>query len=196
MSERRIFVYGLAFELALGGIGILGGVITGVPALAGARLEWRAVALGLVGTLPLLAFFVVSWRSPRRELREIRDQLERLLPRLIGGLGVLWWLGVAALAIAAGIGEELLFRGFLQGSLEHALGATLGLLAAGVVFGLVHAITPAYAVIATLMGLYLGLAWRVSGNLVVPITIHAAYDAAVIWFVMRSGGGVRKDRVG
>jgi membrane protease YdiL (CAAX protease family) len=191
MSERRLFLYGVVFELALGGIGILGGALTGVPALGGARLEWRAVAVGLVATLPLLAFFAVSWRSPRRELREIRSRLERLLPRLIGGLGVSWWLGVVVLALAAGIGEELLFRGFLQGSLEHMLGATLGLLAAGLVFGLVHAITPAYAVIATFMGLYLGIAWRVSGNLVVPITIHAAYDAAVIWFVMRKAGGAR-----
>lgn len=191
MSERRLFLYGVVFELALGGVGMLGGALTGVPTLGGARLEWRAVAVGLVATLPLLAFFSVSWRSPRRELREIRSRLERLLPRLIGGLGVLWWLGVVVLAIAAGVGEELLFRGFLQGSLEHALGATLGLLAAGFVFGLVHAITPAYAVIATLMGLYLGIAWRVSGNLVVPITIHAAYDAAVIWFVMRNAGRAR-----
>ena len=188
MSERRIFLFGLAFELALGAVGLLGGALTGVPALAGARVELHAVATGLVATLPLFAFFAVSWRSQRRELREIRAQLEKLLPRLLGGLGGLQWLGVVMLATAAGIGEELLFRGFLQGSLEHVLGTALGLLAASLVFGLVHAITPAYAVIATLMGVYLGTAWRWSGNLVVPITIHAAYDAAVIWFVMRNGG--------
>jgi len=94
-------------------------------------------------------------------------------------------LGVLALAVAAGVGEELLFRGFLQGTLEHFAGPTTGLVVASVVFGLAHAITPIYALVATLMAFYLGAAWRLAGNLIVPITIHAAYDAAVIWYVMR-----------
>jgi membrane protease YdiL (CAAX protease family) len=192
VSERRLFLYGLVFELGLGAIGLLGGVLTGVSASATIRLETRAVFLGLVATVPLLVFFALSWRSSRAELRAIRTQLERLLPRLLGGLGEQRWLGVLALAIAAGIGEELLFRGFLQGTLENALGATFGLLAASIVFGLVHAITPTYATIATLMGLYLGLMWRWSGNLFVPITIHAAYDAAVIAYVLANGISARE----
>ena len=89
-----------------------------------------------------------------------------------------------ALAVAAGIGEETLFRGFVQGSLAHALGPTAALALASVVFGLAHAVTPAYAMIATIIGFYLGCAWQVSGNLLVPVTIHAVYDAVAIGYVM------------
>jgi hypothetical protein len=181
MRERRVFLYALAFELILGVIGVLGGALTGAPALADFRWELRAPTLGLALTLPLLAWFALSWRSERPALREIRVTLERLLPDLLGGLG---WPALLGLSLAAGLGEEILFRGFVQGSLERATGPAVGLIAASAVFGLAHAITRTYALVATLMALYLGAAWRLGGNLLVPITIHAAYDAVVIWTVL------------
>lgn len=192
MRKRRVFLYALAFELVLGVLGVLGGALTGVPALADFRWDPRAPVLGLALTLPLLAWFALSWRSERPALREIRATLELLLPRLLGGLG---WPGLLALSLAAGLGEEILFRGFVQGSLERATGAMVGLIAASVVFGLAHAITRTYALVAALMALYLGAAWRLGGNLLVPITIHTAYDAVVIWTVLsravagRAAGG-------
>ena len=163
---------------------MLGGMLTGVPALADFRCEWRALAVGVAATLPLLVAFAAIWSSPRSELREIRETLERLLPRLLGDEGGSWRLRVIALAVAAGIGEETLFRGFVQGSLAHVLGPTAALALASVVFGLAHAVTPAYAMIATIMGLYLGCAWHVSGNLLVPVTIHAVYDGVAIGYVI------------
>lgn len=188
MSVRRIFAYSIGFEMLLGIVGVLGGMLTGVPALADLRFDPRAIGVGLVTTAPLLLGFVALWRSPRVDLREIRETLEHLLPRLLGDDDGTRWLRVLAVASAAGIGEEILFRGFLQGSLEHSLGPLWGLVAASVVFGLAHAISPAYAVIAAIMGLYLGFAWRIGGNLLVPITVHAVYDAAVIGYVLRGGG--------
>jgi membrane protease YdiL (CAAX protease family) len=188
MSGGRIFAYSIGLEMLLGIVGVLGGLLTGVPALADLRFDPRAIGVGLVATLPLLLGFVALWRSPRIDLREIRETLERLLPRLLGDADGTRWLRVLAVSIAAGVGEEILFRGFLQGSLEHALGPVGGIIAASVVFGLAHAISPAYAVIAVIMGLYLGCAWRIGGNLLVPITVHAVYDAAVIGYILGSGG--------
>ena len=181
MSERRVFLYALAFELALGALGLLGGVLTGVPALADFRWSVSKLMLGLALTLPLLLWFTASWRSERPALREIRRTLERLLPHLVGGFGL---PGLLLLSMAAGVGEEILFRGFLQGSLEHATGPVIGLVAASVIFGLAHAITPTYALLAASMAIYLGTAWRIGGNLLVPITVHAAYDAVVMWTVL------------
>jgi hypothetical protein len=192
MSARRIFAYSIGFEMLLGIIGVLGGMLTGVPAMADLRFDPRAIGVGVAATLPLLAGFVVLWRSPRVDLREIRKTLERLLPRLLGDDDGTRWLRVLAVAIAAGIGEEILFRGFLQGSLEQALGPVGGIVAASVVFGLAHAISPAYAVIAAIMGLYLGCVWRIGDNLLVPITVHAVYDAAVIGYVLGSGSEGRR----
>ena len=187
MNAQRLFVYSIGFEMLLGVVGVIGGLLTGVPALTDLRFDPRAVGIGVVATLPLLPCFVALWRNRRPELGEIRETLERLLPRLLGGGDQARWLRVLAVSIAAGVGEEILFRGFLQESLEQALGPAGGIIVASIVFGLAHAISPAYAVIAAVMGLYLGCAWRVSGNLLVPITIHAAYDAAAIGYVLRSG---------
>jgi len=96
--------------------------------------------------------------------------------------GLMKWLGnagpaaLAALAIMAGIGEELLFRGVLQGGLENPLGTWWALLIASLLFGLAHALTPAYFVLATLMGVYLGLIYVWTSNLLIVIVIHALYD--------------------
>ena len=183
MTQRRFYLYAIGFELGLGGVAIVVGRLLDVPVAADLHWDTRAVAYALTATLPLLGWFALSWRSERTALREIRATLERLLPTLLGGYG---GVAIAALAVAAGVGEELLFRGFVQGLLERVVGPASGLVFASVVFGFAHSITPAYALVATLMALYLGAAWRIAGNLIVPITIHAAYDAAVIWYVLRA----------
>jgi membrane protease YdiL (CAAX protease family) len=52
----------------------------------------------------------------------------------------------------------------------RALAVTSGL------FGLLHPITPAYIVMAGLLGAYLGAVWIVTGNLLTVIVAHALYD--------------------
>ena len=92
------------------------------------------------------------------------------------------------LAAIAGISEEVLFRGVIQPWLETAWGASAGLIASNIIFGLVHAITPLYTVLATLVGIFLGLALDYGGerNLLIPIIIHGLYDFLAFMFLMRS----------
>lgn len=64
------------------------------------------------------------------------------------------------LALGAGVGEETLFRGFLQsaaiqglaGALPAELATGFGLAAVSVVFGLLHALTPSYFLFASAAG--------------------------------------------
>jgi len=68
----------------------------------------------------------------------------------------------------------VLFRGIIQGK--------FGLLIASVLFGFAHAITPAYVVVATLMGLYIGFLYDYYGSLLVIIQLHFMYDlCALLW---------------
>jgi membrane protease YdiL (CAAX protease family) len=61
---------------------------------------------------------------------------------------------------------------------------------ASAVFGLLHAITPTYAILATVMGAYLGVVWIASGNLLAPIVAHALYDfVALVWLLRGPGSG-------
>src|SRR5262249_38609530 len=92
---------------------------------------------------------------------------------------------LALISVAAGFGEEVLFRGLIQGELSERLGLGPALAISGTVFGLLHAITPGYVVLAGVMGAYLGWTWAASGSLVVPIVAHAVYDVLGLVVILR-----------
>ena len=64
--------------------------------------------------------------------------------------------------------------------------APLALLLASLLFGLAHAITRTYVVLATVFGIYLGWLWTASGNLLVPIVAHALYDFVALSALVRA----------
>lgn len=179
---RHIVATAALLELALAALALILGAIAGVAPLG--SFSWNAwdAAIGAVATLPLFAVFRLAWTSRAPALRKIRDELERMLPEIFGDAST---LGLAAVSLAAGIGEEVLFRGFLQAWLATLLGGFGALLVASILFGAAHPITAGYVVIATLMGGYLGWLWQASGNLLVPIVVHALYDFAVLRFLLR-----------
>ncbi|MCA1686202.1 MAG: CPBP family intramembrane metalloprotease [Planctomycetia bacterium] len=86
------------------------------------------------------------------------------------------WPDLALIAVAAGVGEEMLFRGVIQGALARPLGPIAAVAAAGAVFGLFHPVSTAYVVVAGLLGAYLGLVWLATGNLLAAMVAHAVYD--------------------
>jgi membrane protease YdiL (CAAX protease family) len=147
-------------------------------------LSAPAAGIGALATLPFLLLFHLTWRSPAPMLRKIREELERMLPQLFADAST---TGLAVVSLAAGVGEEVLFRGFLQAWFEARLGAIGGLLAASVLFGAAHPITAGYVVIAAFMGAYLGGLWQWTGNLLAPIVTHALYDLTVLWILLRRG---------
>ncbi len=105
-----------------------------------------------------------------------------MLDLLFRGNSSQW--AIIAVSLLAGFGEELLFRGVIQAGLEQLTGTATGLVLASLIFGLLHAITPAYFILATIMGLYLGLLYQLTGNLLIPCLVHALYDwAAITWYL-------------
>lgn len=92
---------------------------------------------------------------------------------------------LALLAALAGFAEEILFRGLVQVGLARVLPEWGALLMAGAAFGLAHFITPAYAVLAGLAGLYLGGLFLLQGSLTAPIVAHAVYDVVALNYVAR-----------
>ena len=101
--------------------------------------------------------------------------------------------GILMLSLGAGIGEEALFRGFLMpflsnGILERGLGgaevatyASLG--ATSVIFGALHAITPAYQVWATAAGFLFGWEYLHDG-LGSAMFTHCFYDFIAFAFIV------------
>ena len=91
--------------------------------------------------------------------------------------------GVAA---AAGIGEESLFRGALQPIVIAWTSPIAGLIIVSLVFGLLHAASSAYFLLATAVGAYLGWMTLAFNDLTAPILCHAIYDfVALLWLQRR-----------
>ena len=93
---------------------------------------------------------------------------------------------LALVSAFAGIGEELFFRGLLQPLLIGWLGVIAGLCLASLIFGLLHAVTPAYAIVATLVGAYLGWIALATGNLLGPMIAHSLYDFVALVYLIRT----------
>jgi membrane protease YdiL (CAAX protease family) len=94
----------------------------------------------------------------------------------------LFWVGMLCVSVILVIApaEEVLFRGFIQNSLDAHYGRIGGLLVASVIFGLVH-LNPLIGVLHTIGGIILGLLFQWRGRrLAGPIAAHATYDCLIL----------------
>ena len=157
--------------------------LAGINLVEQLHVTCAAAAWGVGATVPMLALFAVTYRFPVGPLGKIKDFLEEVLGP---PLAQCRWYDLVFVALLAGCSEELLFRGVLQTWIGR-WGAMAGLLGSNVIFGLAHAVTPTYAILACLLGIYLGLVFTITGevNLVPAILCHALYDLVAFFVVQR-----------
>jgi len=131
-------------------------------------------AAALVGATLLLLQSRRGARDPQvLELVMKRlHNVERMLPHDLGELRVF-----RALAVTAGVCEEVLYRGFLLWYLGHWMGPVPGLAVAAAVFGVGHSYQgPRGIAVTALVGMVLGLVYLASGSLLPAMLLHAAGD--------------------
>jgi membrane protease YdiL (CAAX protease family) len=186
--KRDIVWLSVVFEGGLGVVAVGLGWLLGQPPLA--TLRWRAgdAALGVASSLPMLVVFILCTRLPLGPLVRIRQLTDQVLRPMFAACSV---SDLAAIALLAGVGEEMLFRGVLQATFGQRLGPWIGISLASLVFGVCHLITPTYAVMVTLMGFYLGGVWLLSDNLLTVIVAHAVYDFLALVYVVHGLRGPR-----
>lgn len=181
---QRWFWLGCALQA---GLGVAGAFLVGLQGRSLEplfRVDGRGLGLGLAAALPLFLFFHRLMTTPRGVFVPVRRFLEQTLRPVMRG----WSLSqLACLALLAGVGEELLFRGAIQGWVSEKAGEAIGLLLASALFGLAHSVNRTYAITAGVMGGYLGLLAQVSGSLVCPMVTHALYDFLALVWLLRSG---------
>ena len=172
------------FEASLILVAVLLGWIAGINPFATIYFSETALAYGLLGTVPLFLMFLSLEQIQGKSVGDIR---KLLLNTLGPGLHRYHWTDLLILAAIAGVSEELLFRGVIQPWIERSWGMAAGLIVSNIVFGLVHAVTPLYALLAALVGIYLGLSLDYGGdrNLLTPIIIHGGYDFLAFVALMR-----------
>jgi membrane protease YdiL (CAAX protease family) len=187
-EARRLTVVMLAILIEgglLAAASLLGWMID-QPPLRSFAWTPQAALWGTVATLPLVALFFLFLRWPIKPLRRIQRFSEEVVRPLLAPCSVIDLLGIS---ILAGLGEEILFRGVLQEAFARWFNVGAGLVVASVLFGLLHSITFTYALLATLMGAYLGGIWLYADhNLLVVVITHALYDFVVLLWLLRGPG--------
>ena len=172
----------IAFEGALLVVAYLGGVLLGVPFMDRWDWSWEAVGWGVLACIPLWGVFYESVHNESKSLREIRRFMDQNIRPLFERWST-WQL--ALLSVMAGLGEELLFRGFIQRGLENWGSLTAGLVISSVLFGLAHAMTKAYLLLGILAGFFFGGIYVMTGNLLIPMITHAVYDFVALLYYLR-----------
>eukprot|EP00638_Chattonella_subsalsa_P005493 CAMPEP_0117756306 /NCGR_PEP_ID=MMETSP0947-20121206/13994_1 /TAXON_ID=44440 /ORGANISM="Chattonella subsalsa, Strain CCMP2191" /LENGTH=223 /DNA_ID=CAMNT_0005575857 /DNA_START=160 /DNA_END=828 /DNA_ORIENTATION=- len=152
--------------------------------LKDANFSNDCILKGFVASIPLFAlnFFVKLVFGKEAWFLEIEQSTQDTCKFLFGVQEnyVKVAIGALMLSLAAGFGEEMLFRGVIQNAVTNIAGDFTGLSVASVIFGVLHFISPAYAILATISGFYFGAVFTSSGNIAIPIIAHAFYDLVAL----------------
>jgi len=140
-------------------------------------LRWGLV-FGLASIPPVAAIQFAIEQICNRLGIEIHEQDITNIFTHTGSTPLVIMLAVFAVIVAP-VFEELLFRGFAYPILKRRCGKIPALLIVGVVFALIHWHWPSFLAL-TLLGIGFGIAYEMTGSLLVPITMHATFNAIMV----------------
>jgi len=175
-APRLSFKLLLAFEASLGLLGFTLIVLLGIERPP-AHINWPLA--GLSGLLAgWLSYLLLLRLCPWARFEDLARKL--VLHQIYRFFRGYTWPRLVLLAVAAGLGEELLFRAAIQGGLSQYLNPWVALVLASLLFGLAHYLSLTYFLFATGFGLLLGLGYLLTGSFLLVATWHAAYDALAL----------------
>ncbi|MBW7472654.1 type II CAAX endopeptidase family protein [Marinobacter sp. M216] len=184
VGRSRSGISALSALLFQGGIGVVGLVailVFGIP-VQNSGLSWlQSVTWGCLGAVGTYGVLIALTRIPGL----FPDNLERQMKNLHDFAASFGGAILVVLSVIAGVGEELLFRGAVQGWLTGSLGETTAIAVASLLFGLVHYISFTYFLVATGLGLLLGTAYALSDSLSMVMIWHAVYDMVALFCLLR-----------
>jgi len=112
------------------------------------------------------------------QLYPLSPELEQMTKRFFGDAPNLWLL-LLVVALVPGICEELAFRGFVLSGFRHLGHKWRAIAYSALFFGLTHAILQ-QSIMATLVGVVIGLIAVQSGSLLPGIVFHIVHNALPI----------------
>jgi membrane protease YdiL (CAAX protease family) len=184
--------------IAFGGVALLYLRLRGLGlAYIGARIpSLRDVIAAVSGyLLALVALILGSVLVTLTQVETAQNQVSQIATQNPEVLLLL----IPASFLLIGPGEELLFRGIVQGRLREAFGPVSGVVLASAIFATIHftALTGSVggrlATIGVLFfpSLVFGAAYELTDNIAVPAFIHGAYNATLftlLYVILQSGG--------
>ena len=180
--SRRILWVACAIEAGLGAVAAMLGWVLQIRWWEDLHMTPQAWLAGVLATLPMLAGLALLMRVGWRPFIRFRRLVRRLLAELFADMPI-WALG--AISLAAGFGEEALFRGLLQPLCEWVLPPLAALIVVSLLFGSVHMVSRLYFVLASIVGFYLGAITLALDSLTPAVVAHALYDWIALVYLTR-----------
>jgi len=183
-GHDAIVLFAVFFEGGLAPLSLILGWWLGRPPLS--RFSWSAgdALIGAAAAIPPVLVFLAMLRWPIGPFGRLKRFIEEeFIPLLANST----WSDIALIAISAGVGEEMLFRGVFQSALIGSTGVLAGLVLASLLFGLLHPISVLYATVGFAMGMYLGGLFLLLDNLLAAMVTHAVYDFLLMAYLLRIG---------
>jgi membrane protease YdiL (CAAX protease family) len=171
---KRYLSLEIVVTLLLGGLGYWAIRQNGLP--LNLRLSPQVIALGLAGSLWLTLWtLLVQYGYSVAKGKAYSEQLTASLAREYANVNP---IQILFGGLTAACGEEIFFRGFVQ--------QAFGLVAASLLFMLAHFGKKEIRIVSLwsiFQGLYLGLFFAWSKNLLVPMIAHGLFDmGGMIYF--------------
>ncbi|MEN8007803.1 MAG: CPBP family intramembrane glutamic endopeptidase [Candidatus Krumholzibacteriota bacterium] len=143
-----------------------------VPVASG--WQWLAIGLGIAATVPIIWQMTSIIGSPQK-LAGFCDEVSCLIEMAPGSAREVRLFN--AVAITAGVCEEILYRGVLLGILTPIVGTWQAVALSSVIFGLGHTYQGGSGIAkSALVGLVMALLTIFSGSLFVAMFLHATID--------------------
>lgn len=182
MDRRRLLALTFLFEGATLALAFALGLATGILPFDLLRSSAAGIGAGALAGAAMFAALVPAMRSDWPPFSRLADTVREIAARFFARSSA---LDLAIVSAMAGIAEEALFRGVVQPSLTGPFGTPVAVVVAGILFGMVHFLTVTYVVVASAIGILLGVLLVVTGDLAAPIIAHALYDFLALFYLVR-----------
>ena len=202
-KQNSFFLIAITFELALGLLAIVLATWVGYQPIQNILASFNSLSTvtghagwGIGAAIPMAAAAIATDWIDWRPILQLRRSVRQLVSIYFAKFGITQ-LGIVALS--AGVGEELLFRGFLLDAprqlIELPFSPWSELVGSSLIFGLAHAFSRTYFILATLAGLYLGGLMIITSSLVPAIITHGLYDFVILVYLLWTTGTEMNDLV-
>lgn len=190
--EARAFLFVMIGTAGMGLAAYGFSFLLGTPLGPQIKFNINDLLIGVIATLPLVVFL---WWFSNTTLDHFAS-FRRSQIKFFAEIGFSFTpLRIALMAIGAGICEELLFRGVLQTWIGGFAPVAVAIIVSNILFGMLHMRTALYAVIAGLVGAYLGVLYALTDNLLAPMAAHAFYDAVALEYTRRAVSAHQTGRI-
>ena len=184
-----VIIFAVFFEAGLAPFSLFLGWLLRHPPLAHFVWSFHDALWGAAAAVPLIALFLAILRWPVGPLAKLAEFCEEEVGPLFDKSS---WSELALVALSAGVGEEMLFRGVIQSTFSDWMAAGWALVLVSVLFGVLHPISLPYVFFAGFLGFYLGAIWIYQGNLLTVMVTHALYDFIALGYLIRIRTGPRE----